>query len=375
MSKAFTFFKFMLHFRQGENMKKNINIYIKLAVLLLSLGFVGCLYLKDKKVSYNKSLYVVPTMFDDIKDNSVWCPTMQLVWNDVKTNLAKQDIKFVDNNSFAENLNKESFTDEMISDSYYYKTYGLRTISLKNEIEKSINKKFGQNSDILNEFKWYKDKSDAEKEEEYIFYSMLYRKFNFLSKFKKLENGSFNNSKDVSYFGVTNNKKSSAKEEITVLFYKDKDNFAISIDTKEKDKVIIYKNPVGNNFNEIYDYLKKNYKESETHDQLGANDKFKMPYLDFKVLKSYEELKNKSFMSKDNKEYIITDALQTINFKIDEAGGVVKSEAAIGTKAISSGNMESRTFYVDKTFALFLLEEGRDVPYFATKISDAKSFQ
>lgn len=375
MSKAFTFFKFMLHFRQGEKMKKNINIYIKLAVLFLSLGFVVCLYLKDKKVSYNKSLYVVPTMFDDIKDNSVWCPTMQLVWNDVKNNLVKQDIKFVDNNSFAENLNKESFTDEMISDSYYYKAYGLRTISLKNEIEKNINKKFGQKSDILNEFKWYKDKSDAEKEEEYIFYSMLYRKFNFLSKFKKLENGSFNNSKNVSYFGVTNNKKSSAKEEITVLFYKDKDNFAISIDTKEKDKVIIYKNPVGNNFNEIYDNLKNNYKESETHDQLGANDKFKMPYLDFKVLKSYEELKNKSFMSKDNKEYIITDALQAINFKLDEAGGVVKSEAAIGTKTCSSGNSESRTFYVDKTFALFLLENGRDIPYFATKISDVKSFQ
>ena len=61
MSKAFTFLKFMLHFRQGENMKKNINIYIKLAVLFLSLGFVVCLYLKDKKVPYNKSLYVVPT--------------------------------------------------------------------------------------------------------------------------------------------------------------------------------------------------------------------------------------------------------------------------------------------------------------------------
>lgn len=54
----------------------------------------------------------------------------------------------------ATNLNKESFTEDMISDSYYFKVFGPKTIKLKEEIVNGIKEKFNQTSDILDDFDW-----------------------------------------------------------------------------------------------------------------------------------------------------------------------------------------------------------------------------
>ena len=70
-------------------------------------------------------------MSDTITTDSSWSPTFQLVWNDLKNKVAKKDIVFDHQEEFAKNLNKEEFTENMISDSYYYKAYGLKTLELK----------------------------------------------------------------------------------------------------------------------------------------------------------------------------------------------------------------------------------------------------
>ena len=50
------------------------------------------------------------------------------------------------------NLNKESFTTDDISDSYYYKIYGKKSLELKDEIVRGIKEKFNQSSDIIDKF-------------------------------------------------------------------------------------------------------------------------------------------------------------------------------------------------------------------------------
>ena len=76
----------------------------------------------------------------------------------------------------------------------------------------------------------------------------------------------------------------------------------------------------------------------------------------------------------------IEKAIQTIKFSLDEKGGEIKSEAAIdvmlGTTALSPEKEdEPRYFYLDDTFAIFLREKGRDLPYFAGRIEDITKFQ
>ena len=56
-------------------------------------------------------------------------------------------------------------------------------------------------------------------------------------------------------------------------------------------------------------------------------------------------------------------------------GGRIKSEAASDMMKMSITESEVRHFDVDSTFALFLKEKDRDVPYFALLVDDITKFQ
>ena len=63
----------------------------------------------------------VLSLEDEIQNDTIWCGTFQLIWNDLKNDLAKQDIVFTPQLEVVENLNKETFTVKDISEEYYYK--------------------------------------------------------------------------------------------------------------------------------------------------------------------------------------------------------------------------------------------------------------
>ena len=96
----------------------------------------------------------VLTLEDEIQNDAIWCGTFQLIWNDLKNDLAKQDIVFSPQMQVIENLNKETFTTKDISEEYYYKKVGSPSIALKEEIEKAIKDKFNEKSKILDDFEW-----------------------------------------------------------------------------------------------------------------------------------------------------------------------------------------------------------------------------
>ena len=93
------------------------------------------------------------------------------------------------------------------------------------------------------------------------------------------------------------------------------------------------------------------------------------------------ELQGKEFKTTDPiyNTAEIEKAIQTIKFSLDEKGGEIKSEAAIdvmlATALSPEKEDEPRYFYLDDTFAIFLREKGRDLPYFAGRIEDITKFQ
>lgn len=327
---------------------------------------------KDNVVSKNSDeIKVVPTMEDKIDSNSAWCSTFQLVWNDMKNEVAKRDIVFTPQEIMVDNLNKEQFKEDMISDNYYYKKYGKMTFDLKEEIENGINEKFEQKSDILDSMDW-NDNSES-----YLFYTMLFRKFEFLNKFDKLENGKFSNKyNDIKYFGIDENSDKIIKDQIKVLYYNSKNDFAISINTKNNDQVIFCKNPKGNSFNEILNNMNEKSSRFTGAKDFEDEDKFKAPNLDIDLEKEYKELQDKEFMTEEGTA-VLSKTIQTIKFSLDETGGEIKSEAGIKMEmtSIEPDENKSREFYLDNTFAIFLKETDREIPYFAAKIDDITKFQ
>lgn len=360
------------------NKKETILKISIFTILILGVITVAVKKESNKPIKETKGVVIVPTMYDEIITDSAWSPTFQLVWNDLKNEVVKQDIVFKEKLKTVENLNKEYFTKNMISDEYYYKVYGLKTTELKEEIEKNIKERFNQESDILNNFNWDEenlndDKSDIER---YFFYSMLYREFEYEYKFNDLGNSLFNDKDNVKYFGLTNKSNKKVRSQISVIFYNNSDDFAVSISTKNNDEVIFYKNPSGDTFSAIYENMLKNKEEYSGNEKLLNEETFKAPYIDFKVKQEYTELENKTFKSKDGNNCEIVKALQSVEFRLNEKGGKVKSESGMDTlKTTSAGPNDTRYFNVDSTFVLFIKEKDKEIPYFALKVNDITKYQ
>ena len=339
---------------------------------------------EDKVIKQATGVTVVPTMLDTVDTDSTWCGTFQLVWNDMKNKVVKKDIVFNPQLDIVKNLNKEDFNETMISEDYYYKIYGLKSLSLKEQIEKGIKEKFNQTSDILDAFDWDdEDNPNIPDVRIYFFYTMLYRKFEFLLEFDKLDNGKFGNKyNDVKYFGIDKNTKNSVGNQIDVLYYNSRDDFAVIVNTKTHDEVIFCKSPKGSNFNEIFDNMNNEAKKYTGSKSFKDVDEFKAPNLEFNEKREYTELEGKEFKTAD--PYYdtaeIQKAIQTIKLSLDEKGGEIKSEASIVMvpgMAIDAKPKEDepRYFYVDDTFTIFLREKGKDKPYFAGRINDITKFQ
>ena len=318
----------------------------------------------------NTKLSIVTSLEDEITSNTAWCGTFNLIWNDLKNDLAKKDIVFNPQPTVVDNLNKGTFNTSCLSEDSYYKVYGNPTPALKKQIEKAIKDKFNETSDILNDFSWEEGESNN-----YFLYVMLKKQFEFPKVFTKLENGDFGKYKNVKYFGIDSNTKKDVREQVEVLYYNSSSDFAVKLNTKQNDEVIISRGNTENNFGDIFKGIIEKSHKYEGSKSFEKTDKLKIPKISFNLKQEIKEVENKPYTFSNGDIYYIEKALQTIEFDLDEKGGRIKSEAGMKNKLAEIIPEEPRDFIVDDTFTIFLKEKGKDLPYFAAQISDISQVQ
>ena len=323
----------------------------------------------DSEISKG-NLEIVTSLEDTISDNSAWCGTFNLIWNDLKEVYAKQDIDFGIPSDIVDHLNKGTFTIEQLSEDSYYKNHGIPTLELKAEIEKAIKDKFDEESDILDELEWNGSPHYR------ILYCMLKKEFKFPKVFTKLAEGTFGANQTATYFGIDSSTKEDVRNQVKVLYYNSENDFAVKLLTKQNDEVILTVGRDENNFLDIYNGILSEAENYEGSYAFKEMDQLKIPHIKFDLKEDIDEVIGKPFLFADGSEWVIYKALQTIQFELDEEGGKIKSEAAIAMRDNAVVIMdEPRNFYVDETFTIFLIEEGRELPYFAAKISDINTIQ
>ncbi|MCR5265549.1 MAG: hypothetical protein K6E29_03020 [Cyanobacteria bacterium RUI128] len=353
--------------------KISLLFLVVFGVLLLGMSAMACNFRFFHKSQSQKSVKctefeILPTMDTESNaKNQVWVGTLQLVWNDLIDEVIHHPIEFVGGKSVAaENLNKREFSADDLNDSSYYKKVGLVSEDLKKEIEKAIKKKFNETSDVLGSVDW------TPEPEKYLLYAILKKDFEYIQPFSKMPDGKFNGSDgNVKFFGINNESDSSLRNTVTVLFYNGADDFAVSLKSKQGDTVYLYRTDDVKTLDKLYKDMKDKQNSYEGKKWLTKKDEFKAPMLDFKREKSFKELcrviKNSPFM--------ITQALETIQFKMDEVGVKLKSEAVIVVALTSAlpDREEPRYFNFDSRYVIFL--EEKDKPYFGMKIEDVKPLQ
>lgn len=331
---------------------------------------------KDEETETSAEINFALTLEDNVGQDTAWCGTFQLIWNDLKNDLAKQDIIFMQEPDLqvVKNLNKETFKTEDISENSYYKVYGNPTLELKEQIEKAIKEKFNEESEILDDFSW-----GSNNPKDYFLYCMLKKEFEFPVAFKELEDGEFANGKysKINYFGLEKDAEEELRNQVEVLYYNSPSQFAVKLKTKQNDEIILARGEEGNTFQEIYNNINTNSENYEGIKEFTEKDELKIPNIDFKQKTEFTELEQKEFSFANGDVYIIDKALQTIEFELDKEGGKIKSEAGIMTKemAIATDEIKERKFNFDDEFVIFLKENDKEKPYFAASISDITKFQ
>ena len=316
-------------------------------------------------------LNVVLSLEDEISNNSVWCGTFNLVWNDLKNDVAKQDIVFMPQLKVAENLNKGTFNTNYLSEESYYKIHGYAIKELKEKIEKDIKEKFNEKSDILDSFEW-----PEEKGEQYFLYAMLKKEFEFPMVFSRLENGSFGEYNNVKYFGIDETTEEAVRDQVQVLYYESKDNFAVKLTTKQNDEVIISRGTKENTYIDIYNEIMENAEKYNGSTYFTEEDILQIPNINFDIKENIDDFTGREFLYSDGTEHEITQAMQTIQFELNEKGGEIKSEAGMMVDKLAiNTETEKREFIVDDTFTIFLKEKDKELSYFAATISDITQVQ
>lgn len=338
--------------------KNRFTILTATGLLAVSIFASGFKFWWQNDVKIEPAKTVVSQSYESVKDK-VWCITFQLVWNDFmdKVNYGKPILLAGGNPPIATELNKKSYSVKDLSEKSYYKKDGVISKKLKRQIEKDLKKKFNETSDILGMVDW--TVKDA-----YLFYAMLKKDFQFATPFDKLAAAKFGTSEEkVNYFGIDTKSSNELRKNVDVLFYNSNEDYAVKLLTKQGEELILYKTNSQESFDNIFAYVIQQDKNAD----FGNEDSLKVPNIKIDKTLQYPELCGKRIKGTNK---VISQAIQTIKFNLDNKGGSLKSEAALVTMKMSVGHIPPRAYNFDGDFVMFLKEAGKEKPYFATRIND-----
>lgn len=338
-------------------------VLVSLLASLLMFGGLSANAFGKKEVTMD----LIPTMKAPSQaQNRIWVGTFQLAWNELMDNFTKGPVIFEGVESpLVEELNKQSFNSSLLSDNSYYSIFGETSPELKAEIEQAIKEKFNETSDVLDSVDWTKEDG------KYTAYAMLKKDFKFIKAFSKLNKERFGKNREkVQFFGIDEKSDADLDNTVNVLFYNSKKDFALAIRTEDKDVVYLYRTNDDKTFDKLYSDMFMKKAAYEGSSDFKEKDEFKAPNIDMYKMQTFKELEGKRI--KDTNIEIGT-ALETVQFKMDNEGVKLKSEAIIMTKMcalLPDEDLKPRKFYFDDTFVMFLQEADQNKPYFAMRVAD-----
>lgn len=319
---------------QMNNVAKVLLVILCTTLLLSGIVYAGVLIYKNLNKNHNVTFNpTYQSTLDEHTVNNLWIETLDLAWKDLEEKVGGR-IELEENVDIANELNNSSFSKEMLDENDY--TINVtRTVTNGYNIETKLNKNL-----------------------------------NFLYSFDNFNNDyNYTFGKDgndyIKYFGINNASKEELNQNVEVLFYNGNNDFAVLLNTKEGDKIILYRTDENKSFNEYYEDInnkKGNYNGSTAFEE---NDELLVPYVNVNGTVAYNELADK--IIKNTNGMYISNVIQDVNFNLNESGCNMKSHATMTTEYLSVG---SRYFWFRDTFIIFMKEENSNMPYFALKVDN-----
>jgi hypothetical protein len=299
--------------------------------------------------------------------NVLWCSTFQLVWNE-SCRYAGGDIHLKDEPPIVAALNKKLGDEKDVDANSCLVMAGLVQDGIVGEIRRELDQKFRGQADpeLLNSIEPRLPRDG------WTAYAYLFRELPFECPFDRLEEPLTFGGVNVASFGlqeVTCYRSSIQKaKQITVLDYKNDDDFIVAIQPKERgEQIVLAKIAPGETLQKTIETVRSRVAAGKLEawlKSLHTGESIAVPILNFDLLQEYDELVGKTVATSGPLQGMpIVLAVQSVRLRLDERGATLKSEADVAYKCAEGP--ESRHLVFDKPFLILLERKGAARPYFA----------
>ncbi len=306
----------------------------------------------------------VSNMSEALKDgnNVIYCSTFQLAWNKFKE-YAEGDLTFIEKLDEADRLNKSAFKERYISEDAYVSEIGKVADGIEAKINEQLKMKFPK----LN--KTYKfDTPTTAAGDQIVSYSFLYKNLQFAKAFEKLEKDmhfevNVGNYEKVRGFGFDEfdaENHGELRKQVDVIKFDENVTIIKLLSKSTDDELVLAMIKPENDLLSTYVNVTEFEKVAKT-DTTSHLDYLRIPVIDFNITHSYKQFLNKTFTNPKLAGYFITEARQDIEFKLNEKGAVLKSEAEIVAEKLA---MKESGIAFNKPFLLIMRKKDAELPYF-----------
>jgi hypothetical protein len=294
-------------------------------------------------------------------ENMIYCPTFALAWKRFLNDAASQSAP----TNFAEKIAAVTFTSDDINAKDLRLVAGPRDTVEVAKVRKELEL---EGAPVIDDSAFYEN----------IVYCSLKKQLPFATEFEPFNEPLKFKSKDkiieVRSFGVTSrwDHWARAVEQIQVLDYRSPDDFTIRIANLPGEDMILAKmsqpKSLADGIAQINEKI-RTAKVALNARTVVSGEQFVFPVLELSLL---EDFSNDLFNPSHREGRRVIRALQLIQFRLDEKGAKLISEAALH---LDNGHYEAvvgeRTFIFDKPFMVVLRESTNRQPYFAAWIANA----
>ena len=305
--------------------------------------------------------------------NYIYCATFQVAWNKFK-NLLNSNIHLENEPPLVPFLNQSSFSQYDLSDKDYVAGAGFAKDDIVSRIQQDLMAKFHQGKDPLIENIQLHPK-------DIFIYAFLYKNLQFETEFESLDEDlifteQHGRTSKVKAFGIEEfsdqkQRHQKLRNQVSILSHQSNKDFVIELKSKSvNDRLLLAKVQPSKTLGETVTQVMTLIKDKKPI-YLESDDCLGIPKFDFDLTHHYQELLHKNLRVTGLEDYFIGEALQTITFKLNEKGAILKSRT---TFIFSIKNVEigKKRLLFDHPFLLLLIEKGAENPYLVLWIDNVE---
>lgn len=293
--------------------------------------------------------------------NVLWCATFQMAW-DGATQHFGGPLRLKPASKLAESLNRSPFKRQWIDEASVFVAGGSVGEGVLDRIDQGARAKGGA-SRLLGPLRRQSSPEDL------VFYALLVKNLEFEKPFAKLGNWKVGD-RGVPWFGFTPQLEGRGPllQQVGVHHYGAKNDFVIELrSTTSDDQLLLAKLPqapatAGAAGRAVLGRLRADPPRA------AGNDLLAVPHIVADEKVSFSELEGRTVPGTGR---FVRSAMQTIDFRMDEKGVKLRSEASISFGCSAQHHVDPRLMILDPPFAIVMKRKGAPQPYFVAWIANA----